>query len=48
MAGAVVWNATSFPSSETPEDLAAGRLKASDNRFGRKSEFHLEDLAPAR
>ena len=27
---------------------AAGRLKASDNRFGRKAEFHLEDLAPAR
>lgn len=27
---------------------AAGRLKASDNRFGRRAEFHLEDLAPAR
>lgn len=27
---------------------AAGKLKASDNRFGRRAEFHLEDLAPAR
>lgn len=26
----------------------AGRLKASDNRFGRRAELHLEDLAPAR
>lgn len=27
---------------------AMGRLKASDNRYGRRAEFHLEDLAPAR
>ncbi|MFN3835192.1 MAG: single-stranded-DNA-specific exonuclease RecJ [Glycocaulis sp.] len=26
---------------------AAGRVKAEDNRFGRKAELHLEDLAPA-
>jgi single-stranded-DNA-specific exonuclease len=26
---------------------AAGRLRAEDNRFGRRAELHLEDLAPA-